>query len=183
MEDEARDVLRRAVGEAPPPKDLGRAIHARFAALGGVDLDLPERGDRRGDGGRAAGRTGHGRRCRRPCGRPPCGRLGGPRPSNGITDARQEVASPGSSIPRLPVSWPIWWTTGRWRHAIATTHWAGNGRKGLATNPRSVESCPEESGERKLPTGRSKPVRLAGTITGFMVTVPTTRAGPADLRR
>ncbi len=46
MEEEARDVLRRAVGEAPP-KDLGRAIHARFAALGGVDLDLPERGPMR----------------------------------------------------------------------------------------------------------------------------------------
>ena len=47
MEEEARDVLRRAVGEAPPPKDLGRAIHARFAALGGVDLDLTERGPMR----------------------------------------------------------------------------------------------------------------------------------------
>ena len=47
MEEEARDVLRRAVGEAPPPKDLGRAIHARFAALGGVVLDLPDRGPMR----------------------------------------------------------------------------------------------------------------------------------------
>ena len=43
MEEEARDILRRTVGEAPPPKDLGRAIHARFAALGGVELELPER--------------------------------------------------------------------------------------------------------------------------------------------
>ncbi|MCY4396246.1 MAG: plasmid stabilization protein, partial [Rhodospirillaceae bacterium] len=43
MEEEARDILRRTVGQAPPPKDLGRAIHARFAALGGVDLELPER--------------------------------------------------------------------------------------------------------------------------------------------
>lgn len=43
MEEEARRILRRAVGEALPPEDLGRAIHARFAALGGVDLDLPER--------------------------------------------------------------------------------------------------------------------------------------------
>ena len=41
MEEEARDILRRSVGEAPPPKDLGRAIHARFAALGGVELELP----------------------------------------------------------------------------------------------------------------------------------------------
>ena len=47
MEEEARDIPRRAVGEAPPPKDLGRAIHARFAALGGVDLELPERGPAR----------------------------------------------------------------------------------------------------------------------------------------
>ena len=32
---------------APPPADLGRAIHARFAALGGVELELPERGPMR----------------------------------------------------------------------------------------------------------------------------------------
>ena len=43
MEEEARDTLRRTVGEPPPPNDLGRAIHASFAALGGVDLELPER--------------------------------------------------------------------------------------------------------------------------------------------
>ena len=47
MEEEARDILRRTVGEAPPSKDLGRAIHARFAALGGVELDLPARGPMR----------------------------------------------------------------------------------------------------------------------------------------
>lgn len=47
MEEEARDILRRAVGEASPPKDLGQAIHARFAALGGVDLELPKRGPMR----------------------------------------------------------------------------------------------------------------------------------------
>ena len=47
MEEEARDILRRTVGEAPPPKDLGRAIHARFAALGGGELELPERGPMR----------------------------------------------------------------------------------------------------------------------------------------
>ena len=35
MEEEVRDILRRTVGESPPPNDLGRAIHARFAALGG----------------------------------------------------------------------------------------------------------------------------------------------------
>ena len=43
MEEEAREILRSGVGEAAPPKDLGRAIHARFAALGGVELELPER--------------------------------------------------------------------------------------------------------------------------------------------
>ncbi len=47
MEEEARDILRRTVGEAPPPKDLRRAIHARFAVLGGVELELPERGPMR----------------------------------------------------------------------------------------------------------------------------------------
>ncbi len=47
MEEEAREILRRMVGDPPPPKDLGRAIHARFAALGGVQLDLPERGPMR----------------------------------------------------------------------------------------------------------------------------------------
>ena len=47
MEQEAREILRRAVGETLPPKDLGRAIHARFAPLGGVDLELPERGPMR----------------------------------------------------------------------------------------------------------------------------------------
>jgi len=47
MEEEACDILRRTVGEPPLPQDLGRAIHARFAALGGVELELPERGPMR----------------------------------------------------------------------------------------------------------------------------------------
>ena len=47
MEAEARDILRCTVGETPPPENLGRAIHARFAALGGVDLEPPERGPMR----------------------------------------------------------------------------------------------------------------------------------------
>ena len=48
MEAEARDILRRSLSEAPsPPKDLARAIHARSAAVGGVELQLPERGPMR----------------------------------------------------------------------------------------------------------------------------------------
>lgn len=39
MEDEARDILRSALStELPSARDLGKAIHRRFAALGGVDL-------------------------------------------------------------------------------------------------------------------------------------------------
>ena len=47
MEEEVRDILRRIVGEVLPPKDLGRTIHARFAALGSVELELLERGPMR----------------------------------------------------------------------------------------------------------------------------------------
>ena len=48
MEEEARDILRVALaGEAPPAVDLGSAIRARFAPLGGVELELPERGPMR----------------------------------------------------------------------------------------------------------------------------------------
>lgn len=47
MEEEAREILRRVVGQAPLPRDLGRSIHQRFAALGGVELTLPERGPMR----------------------------------------------------------------------------------------------------------------------------------------
>ena len=47
MEEEAREILRQAVGEAAPPKDLGRSIHERFAAIGGVEPELPERGPMR----------------------------------------------------------------------------------------------------------------------------------------
>jgi plasmid stability protein len=43
MEEEARDILRRAVGGAPAPANLGEAIHRRFAALGGAELDMPPR--------------------------------------------------------------------------------------------------------------------------------------------
>lgn len=43
MEEEARDILRQVVGQPSAPRNLGQAIHARFAALGGVDLGLPVR--------------------------------------------------------------------------------------------------------------------------------------------
>ena len=43
MEEEAREILRRVMGENPPAKNLAAAIRARVAPLGGVDLELPER--------------------------------------------------------------------------------------------------------------------------------------------
>ena len=43
MEEEAREILRQAVGRRATVENLGEAIHRRFAALGGVDLDLPPR--------------------------------------------------------------------------------------------------------------------------------------------
>ena len=44
MEQEARDILRAALDqESPPEKNLASAIRARFAPLGGVELDLPPR--------------------------------------------------------------------------------------------------------------------------------------------
>jgi plasmid stability protein len=43
MEEEARDILRRAMFEYAPPRNLAAAIRARMAPLGGVDLDLPVR--------------------------------------------------------------------------------------------------------------------------------------------
>ena len=43
MEEEAREILRREVGEAPIPVNLAAAIRARIAPLGGADIDLPSR--------------------------------------------------------------------------------------------------------------------------------------------
>ena len=44
MEQEVRDILRVAVeDERQPTGDLASAIRARFAPLGGVDLDIPPR--------------------------------------------------------------------------------------------------------------------------------------------
>jgi plasmid stability protein len=47
MEEEAREILRHAIGGVIAPKNLGQAIHARFAAIGGVELELPARGPMR----------------------------------------------------------------------------------------------------------------------------------------
>ena len=43
MEEEAREILRAAVGEERRTQNLAAAIRARVAPLGGVDLDLPPR--------------------------------------------------------------------------------------------------------------------------------------------
>ncbi len=46
MEEEARDILRTALGEEAsrqPRKGLGTRIHERFNSLGGVELELPPR--------------------------------------------------------------------------------------------------------------------------------------------
>ncbi|PWB80881.1 MAG: plasmid stabilization protein [Methylocystaceae bacterium] len=47
MEKEAREILRCAIGGVIAPTNLGQAIHARFAAIGGVELELPARGPMR----------------------------------------------------------------------------------------------------------------------------------------
>lgn len=43
MEEEAQIILRAALMEHTPPINLARAIHERFAPLGGVELDIPPR--------------------------------------------------------------------------------------------------------------------------------------------
>ncbi|MBM3605985.1 MAG: plasmid stabilization protein [Alphaproteobacteria bacterium] len=43
MEEEARDILRKAVGKPEVSANLGEAIHRRFAAVGGFELDLSPR--------------------------------------------------------------------------------------------------------------------------------------------
>lgn len=43
MEEEARAILRAALTEQVPHTNLARAIHDRFASLGGVELDIPPR--------------------------------------------------------------------------------------------------------------------------------------------
>jgi plasmid stability protein len=43
MEEEARDILRRAISDAESPRDLAAAIRARVAPAARADLDLPAR--------------------------------------------------------------------------------------------------------------------------------------------
>ncbi len=43
MEEEARVILREAVGEDPEPKNLADFIRECFAPYGGVELELPPR--------------------------------------------------------------------------------------------------------------------------------------------
>ena len=43
MEEEARLILRDAVGRKAPAPNLAASIRARIAPLGGVDLELPPR--------------------------------------------------------------------------------------------------------------------------------------------
>lgn len=43
MEEEARTILRNALVQPVSAAGLGSRIHARFAALGGVELPLPKR--------------------------------------------------------------------------------------------------------------------------------------------
>lgn len=46
MEEEARDILHKALNNPILQKGLGTHISERFKAIGGVDLDLPERGEK-----------------------------------------------------------------------------------------------------------------------------------------
>ena len=45
MEEEVRMILRTVLAQAPTGGGLGHRVHARFMALGGVDLELPNRSD------------------------------------------------------------------------------------------------------------------------------------------
>jgi plasmid stability protein len=45
MEAEVRAILEAALPATPPAKGLGSRVHARLAAVGGVELELPARGE------------------------------------------------------------------------------------------------------------------------------------------
>ncbi len=44
MEEEAREILRQAVGRERPPLNLAATIRSRVEQFGGVELELPARG-------------------------------------------------------------------------------------------------------------------------------------------
>lgn len=46
MEEEARIIIRQALAKSEKSGGLGSRIHARFAAIGGADMDLPPRKDK-----------------------------------------------------------------------------------------------------------------------------------------
>jgi plasmid stability protein len=46
MESEVRAILRERFAAPESERGLGTRIHARFAALGGMDIELPERSER-----------------------------------------------------------------------------------------------------------------------------------------
>lgn len=46
MEEEARVIIRQALSRPATAGGLGSRIHSRFAAIGGADLELPERKDK-----------------------------------------------------------------------------------------------------------------------------------------
>lgn len=43
MEEEARSILHEQFKESSPVGGMGDRMHARFAAIGGIDLELPSR--------------------------------------------------------------------------------------------------------------------------------------------
>ena len=44
MEEEVREILRSAIGQPSASHNLGRSIHAKFAAIGGVQTATADRG-------------------------------------------------------------------------------------------------------------------------------------------
>lgn len=44
MEEEVLQILRQAIGPTEANRNLGEAIHQRFAAIRGIELELPDRG-------------------------------------------------------------------------------------------------------------------------------------------
>ena len=43
LQEEVQDILRRGIRNKAYPRKIGTSIHRRFAAIGGFDLELPER--------------------------------------------------------------------------------------------------------------------------------------------